>query len=149
MLDTFIYLHLYMYNFGMKFKTRGGVCNIAFYWARFYWIILWQHLHVRDPVMVHYDFISIMGYIWWWWWCVVTYCYFDVYILVDVIDVFSWVCRTHDRLWMLMASMDFLGLRIESGSEFYFNWVFHFTHFWHMIDYSMIYVYGLLTWVLL
>jgi hypothetical protein len=26
------------------------------------------------------------------------------------------VCGAHDRLWMLMESMDFLGLQIESGS---------------------------------
>jgi hypothetical protein len=29
------------------------------------------------------------------------------------------VCRTHDRLWMPMASMDLLGLQIESGTGLY------------------------------
>jgi hypothetical protein len=32
MSDTFIYFHLYTCTkFSMKFKTRGGVCNISFY----------------------------------------------------------------------------------------------------------------------
>jgi hypothetical protein len=38
---------------------------------------------------------------------------FDVYVLSYSIDEFSRVCNTHDRLWMLRESMDFLGLQIE------------------------------------
>jgi len=35
---------------------------------------------------------------------------FDIYVLEYAIDKFTWVCRTHDRLSMLKASMDFIGL---------------------------------------
>jgi hypothetical protein len=45
--------------------------------------------------------------------------YIDVYILIDAFDESSLVCRTHDKLRMLMASMDSLGLWIESGSGLY------------------------------
>ena len=59
---------------------------------------------------------------------------FDIYVLTDAIDEFTWVCRAHARLWMSMTSMDLLGLRIQSGSGLCFVWVFHFTHMCQMID---------------
>jgi hypothetical protein len=40
-------------------------------------------------------------------------------MFLGTFDKSSRVCRTHDKLWMLVASKGFLGLQIESESGFY------------------------------
>ena len=54
-------------------------------------------------------------------------CYWQVLLSVQNIEI----------LGMLMASMDLLGLWIESGSGLYMVWVFFLLHMWHMTGYIM------------
>jgi hypothetical protein len=54
------------------------------------------------------------------------------------------VCRIHDRLMMLMASTDFLGLQIESGSGLVFGLSFEFICMYYM----MILVWMLCIWII-
>jgi hypothetical protein len=47
------------------------------------------------------------------------------------------VCKIHDRLMMLMESMNFLGLRIESGSGLVFGLSFEYLFTCIYDDFSM------------
>jgi hypothetical protein len=78
-------------------------------------LIFWGNLRASDPVLV-YGCMFAYGWLWWYW--ITMLCYF-IYMYRHVLLMgFSWVCRTLDRLRMKMASMDLLGLWIESMSGF-------------------------------
>jgi len=87
-----------------------------------YQLILWGHLHASDPVIVqccvsrlwilHDDVDGL-------WFIVTWYMYWHMLLMS-----FPWVCRKLDRLWMPMASTNYLRLQIESGSGLCWVWVF-------------------------
>jgi hypothetical protein len=72
---------------------------------------------------VIYDYVEVLWLIDY----IDVYIYIYIYILY-AFDKLSSVCTTHDRLRMLMASMDSLGLRIELGSGLYLFSISFLTH---------------------